>query len=64
MSLAFFSVSIIGKFVGTYLPLRFFSLEGTYYAGVIFNYRLTFGLVTAAAPFPLRSPPWLLTSAA
>jgi len=47
MSVAFFSASTIGKFVGTYLPLRFFSSEVTYYAGVIFNYCLTFGLVTA-----------------
>ena len=47
MSVAFFSASTIGKFVGTYLPLRFFSSEVAYYAGVIFNYCLTFGLVTA-----------------
>ena len=33
--------------MGTYLPLRVFSCDVSNYAGILFNYRLSFGLVTA-----------------
>jgi len=39
--------SMVGKFMGTYLPLRVFSCDVSNYAGILFNYRLSFGLVTA-----------------
>ncbi len=39
--------SMAGKFIGTYLPLRLFSCDVSKYAGILFNYRLSFGLVTA-----------------
>jgi glutathione-regulated potassium-efflux system ancillary protein KefC len=39
--------SMVGKFIGTYLSLRVFSCEVSKYAGILFNYRLSFGLVTA-----------------
>jgi len=39
--------SMVGKFIGTYLPLKLFSCEVSKYAGILFNYRLSFGLVTA-----------------
>jgi Kef-type K+ transport system membrane component KefB len=39
--------SMTGKFIGTYLPLRLFSPEMSKYGGLLFNYRLSFGLVTA-----------------
>ncbi len=39
--------SMAGKFIGTYLPLKIFSCEVSKYAGILFNYRLSFGLVTA-----------------
>jgi glutathione-regulated potassium-efflux system ancillary protein KefC len=43
--------SMAGKFIGTYLPLRFFSPEISKYGGLLFNYRLSFGLVTAIYGF-------------
>jgi Kef-type K+ transport system membrane component KefB len=43
----FLFFSMVGKFIGTYLPLKLFSCEGSKYAGILFNYRLSFGLVTA-----------------
>jgi len=47
----FFSIflfsSMVGKFIGTYLPLKLFSCEISRYGGILFNYRLSFGLVTA-----------------
>lgn len=43
--------SVAGKFIGTYLPLRLFSSEVATYAGILFNYRLSFGLVTALYGF-------------
>jgi len=47
----FLSLSVIGKFAGTYLPLRLFSSKIPEYAGIIFNYRLSFGLITAIYGF-------------
>jgi Kef-type K+ transport system membrane component KefB len=40
-----------GKFIGTYLPLRLFSPEMSKYGGLLFNYRLSFGLVAAIYGF-------------
>ena len=39
--------SLIGKFVGAYLPLRIFSKEIAKYGVFLFNYRLSFRLITA-----------------
>jgi Kef-type K+ transport system membrane component KefB len=43
--------SMAGKYLGTYFPLQLFSCKVPKYAGVIFNYRLSFGLVTALYGF-------------
>jgi Kef-type K+ transport system membrane component KefB len=43
----FLLCSMVGKFVGTYAPLRLFAPEISQYGGILFNYRLSFGLVTA-----------------
>jgi glutathione-regulated potassium-efflux system ancillary protein KefC len=42
---------MVGKFIGTYLPLKLFSCDISKYAGILFNYRLSFGLVTAIYGF-------------
>jgi len=49
--LLFLVSSLIGKFLGTYLPLRIFSKEIANYGGFLFNYRLSFGLITAIYGF-------------
>jgi Kef-type K+ transport system membrane component KefB len=43
----FLLCSMVGKFLGTYAPLRLFAPEISQYGGILFNYRLSFGLVTA-----------------
>lgn len=35
------------KYIGTYIPSRFFIKGWGYYAGMVFNYRLSFGIITA-----------------
>jgi len=48
----FLFLSLGGKFLGTYAPLRLFSAPVARFGAVLFNYRLSFGLV--AAIFGLR----------
>jgi len=43
----FLLCSMVGKVLGTYAPLRLFAPEISQYGGILFNYRLSFGLVTA-----------------
>jgi len=49
--IAFLILSVTGKFIGTYLPMWLFSRKVSLYAGLLFNYRLSFGLVTAIYGF-------------
>jgi glutathione-regulated potassium-efflux system ancillary protein KefC len=49
--IVFLLSSMTCKFIGTYLPLRLFSPEMAKYGGLLFNYRLSFGLVTAIYGF-------------
>lgn len=37
------------KYAGTYLPVSYFSAGYKRFAGILFNYRLTFGIVAANA---------------
>lgn len=43
----FLTVAVVGKFFGTYLPLRFFNADYAKLASYLFNYRLSFGLISA-----------------
>jgi Kef-type K+ transport system membrane component KefB len=47
LSVIFLFFSVLGKSAGTYFLLRLFSCRLAKYGGIIFNYRLSFGLVTA-----------------
>jgi Kef-type K+ transport system membrane component KefB len=49
--IVFLILSMAGKYFGTYFPLKLLSSKVSTYAGVIFNYRLSFGLVTALYGF-------------
>lgn len=47
IGLVFLGAGIIGKWLGTYLPLKALSVPHARFAGVVFNYRLSFGLIAA-----------------